>query len=113
MRAVQVALVFAACGLGEPWYPFKPKAQGVPVDETDDPQGKQGKLHGVPGQPAGGQCVPLTRDCAGQRALRRLVVVDLHGKPIPRQTQGEVEGHIDIRERRHVKVFGLAEVESP
>jgi len=111
VRAVEVALIGSSGGLGEPRQAAEPEQGGVPVNQSDDAEGDRGILQREPRQPGAGEFAAGAGERAGERALGADVVVDLDGKALTGTAKGEIEGGVDVGERRNVEMLGGAEVE--
>ena len=81
------------------------------MNEADDAERQQRKLDRVPSEPRRSERMAFPGHSAGERAFRLPVVIDLHRKPLAWHAQGEVEGHVDVRKRRHVKMLWLTSME--
>ena len=78
-----------------------------------DAEGEQRVLAGEPREPGVGQLPAWAGERARECSLGASVVVNLHGEAIARRPQREVEGHIDVAERRNIEMLRHAQPEGP
>jgi hypothetical protein len=75
------------------------------VDERDDAQRDKRVLEREPRQPPRCELAARSRQGAGERPRLTHVIIDLDREPVARRAQREVEGHVDVGERRYVEML--------